>query len=225
MATPLRSGLVLLAATLGVAPAFAQWIPNGVPVYPGGIQQDTGIIRSDGRGGAYVVWREQRIEHLETDSDSYLQHITPLGFVDAAWPIGGFPIAIESRTQNATVPVVDMDGRNLQRLTNRSGEDGYPAWSHDGTRIAYQRNPTEAESEIHVMSADGKNDQLISDATDSLQEAAPSWSPNDLYLAYQAYELTESSPPVGGIFVMRPDGTGRLMIRPDGFEPEWKPIP
>jgi Tol biopolymer transport system component len=120
---------------------------------------------------------------------------------------------------------VDVDGRNLQRLTHNAGEDGWPAWSHDGTRIAYTRAPREGESEIHVMSADGQNDRLITDASDELFEYSPNWSPNDLYIAYHGYPEDESSTAVRGLFVVRPDGSGRLLIRPDGFEPVWQPAP
>jgi Tol biopolymer transport system component len=121
--------------------------------------------------------------------------------------------------------VVDVDGGNLQRLTNVTGEDGWPAWSHDGTRIAYARMPTEAESEIHVMAADGHDDHLITNPSDGLEEYSPNWSPNDLYVAYDAYSQDESPTVQSGLFVMRPDGSGRLLIRSDGFEPAWQPAP
>jgi Tol biopolymer transport system component len=122
--------------------------------------------------------------------------------------------------------VVDVGGGNVRRLTNLAGEDGWPAWSHDGTRIAYQRMvPDEAKSEIHVMGADGQHDQLITDPNDDLEEYTPSWSPNDRYIAYYAYPQTDSSTAAGGIFVMLPDGSGRLLIRPDGYEPVWQPAP
>lgn len=136
----------------------------------------------------------------------------------------GFPAGQSSADYE--IYVVDVDGGNLQQLTHRIGEDGWPAWSHDGTRIAYTSSMDYlTESEIHVMRADGQADQLITDPTDGLQKYAPSWSPHDLYLAYHAYPPTESSSIQGGLFVMHPDGSGRLMIRPDGFEPVWQPAP
>jgi Tol biopolymer transport system component len=118
-----------------------------------------------------------------------------------------------------------VDSGNLQQLTNMPGEDGWPKWSHDGTRIAYQRMLTEAQAEIHVMGADGQRDTLITDPNDNLEEYTPSWSPNDRYIAYYAYPQADSSTAAGGIFVMLPDGSGRLLIRPDGYEPVWQPTP
>jgi Tol biopolymer transport system component len=135
----------------------------------------------------------------------------------------GFPAG--SSSADYEIYVVDVDGGNRQRLTNVTGEDGWPAWSHDGSRIAYTRMRTEAQSEIHVMRADGQHDQLITDSSDGLEEYSPNWSPNDLYLAYHAYTPTESPTTVSGLFAMRADGSGRLLIRPDGFEPVWMPAP
>jgi TolB protein len=137
----------------------------------------------------------------------------------------GFPASSSPSSADYEIYAVDVDGGNVQRLTNLTGEDGWPAWSHDGTRIAYTRMPTEAESEIHVMTADGEDDRLIADPNDSLEEYSPSWSPNDRYIAYHAYTQTESSSVVSGLFAVRPDGSGRLLIRSGGFEPAWKPVP
>jgi hypothetical protein len=137
----------------------------------------------------------------------------------------GFPASSSPSSADYEIYAVDVDGGNVQRLTNLTGEDGWPAWSHDGTRIAYTRMPTEAESEIHVMTADGQDDRLIADPNDSLEEYSPSWSPNDRYIAYHAYTQTESSSVVSGLFAVRPDGSGRLLIRSGGFEPAWKPVP
>jgi Tol biopolymer transport system component len=186
------------------------WSPKGdwIAYYAASKQFGLNLIRPDGSDDHQILSGDAEYPTWSPDGRR-------LAFMSLGFPAGRTSAAYE-------IYVVDVDGQNLQRLTNVTGEDGYPAWSHDGTRIVYQRNPTEPESEIHVMSADGQDDQLISDVTDNLEESAPSWSPTDLYIAYQAYPQTELTS--GGIFVMRPDGSGRLMIRPDGFEPEWQPI-
>ena len=119
--------------------------------------------------------------------------------------------------------VVDSDGKNMARLTTAAGEDGWPAWSHDGRRIAYEHKPSEQTSDIHVMTADGVGDERVTDDSDDLSEYSPSWSANDLYLAYSADPDTTLDS--GGIFVCKPDGRGRLKILSDGSEPEWMPLP
>lgn len=136
----------------------------------------------------------------------------------------GFPTGASSNDYD--IYAVDVDGGNLDRLTELTGEDGWPAWSHDGAHIAYTRRVNEAaEDKIHVMRPLGRDDQAITDIEDAVSYSYPSWSPNDLYLAFSAYPQAELSAVIGGMFVMRPDGSGRLMILPDGVGPVWKPAP
>lgn len=136
----------------------------------------------------------------------------------------GFPPGPSSNAYD--IYLVDVDGGNLRRLTELSGEDGWPAWSHDGTHIAYTRRVNEGgDDDVHVMTAEGQDDQTITDITDGMSYSYPSWSPHDVYLAFSAYPQTESSTAVGGMFVVRPDGSGRLMILADGVGPVWQPAP
>lgn len=39
--------------------------------------------------------------------------------------------------EDVEVYVVDADGSNVARLTESEGFDGFPAWSPDGTKIAF----------------------------------------------------------------------------------------
>ena len=68
-------------------------------------------------------------------------------------------------------------------------------------------------------------DHAITEITDGMSYGSPGWSPNDLYLAFSAYPQTEPPTAAGGMFVMRPDGSGRLLILPDGVGPVWQPAP
>lgn len=177
---------------------------------------------SPDRFGLYVIRPDGSDNHQILAGDAEYPTWSPdgrrLAFMSLGFPPGSSSAAYE-------IYVVDVDGGHRQRLTNLTGEDGWPAWSHDGTRIAYTRMPTEAQSEIHVMTASGQDDLLITDVNDELDEYSPSWSPNDRYIAYHAYSQAESLTVQSGMFVMRPDGSGRLLIRPDGFEPVWQPVP
>jgi Tol biopolymer transport system component len=173
--------------------------------------------------GLYLIRPDGSDDHQILAGDAEYPAWSPdgrrLAFMSLGFPPG-------SSAADYELYVVDVDGTKLQRLTDLTGEDGWPAWSHDGTRIAYTRMPTEEESEIHVMTADGQRDQLITDPNDGIEEYSPNWSPNDLYIAYHGYPTDEeASSAVRGLFMVRPDGSGRLLIRPDGFEPAWQPAP
>lgn len=178
---------------------------------------------ASGDFGLYLIRPDGSDNHQILAGDAEYPTWSPdgrrLAFMSLGFPAGSSSAAYD-------LYVVDIDGGNLQRLTNVTGEDGWPAWSHDGRRIAYQRMVSEeGKSEIHVMGADGQGDQLITDPTDNLEEYNPSWSPNDRYIAYYAYPPTDSDAAAGGIFVMLPDGSGRLLIRAEGYQPVWQPAP
>jgi dipeptidyl aminopeptidase/acylaminoacyl peptidase len=65
---------------------------------------------------------------------------------------------------------MDADGTNPTRLTNNTADDGDPAWSPDGTKIAFDRN-----SDIYTMNADGTGQARVTNNPDS--DFAPDWQP------------------------------------------------
>ncbi len=67
--------------------------------------------------------------------------------------------------------VMDADGSHLVNLTNDAGEQWDPAWSPDGSRIAFAN-----DWDIYVMDADGSNAVNLTNSPS--QEFGPAWSPS-----------------------------------------------
>jgi len=65
--------------------------------------------------------------------------------------------------RNLEVFTLGVDGRDLQRLTENDYLDTYPAWSPDGTRMAYLSWPG-ATMDIFLMQADGSRAALLYDS-------------------------------------------------------------
>jgi hypothetical protein len=111
------------------------------------------------------------------------------------------------------------DGSDRRRLVR----GGAPAYSPDGTSLAFLRASDEATS-VWVAAADGTGARRLVDGG-----SAPAWSPDGGQIAYQGFELAEEAV-VTRIEVIRPDGAGRRTVvevrsrRFEGaFSPEWMP--
>ncbi|MFQ6014760.1 MAG: hypothetical protein ACE5NP_04895 [Anaerolineae bacterium] len=111
--------------------------------------------------------------------------------------------------------IINADGTGLRRLTD--GLD--PAWSPDGTRVAFAR--WREPRGIYVIDADGQNERAVYITQEG---KSPSWSPdgNRLVFTHLAF------PPQGGLWklvmVDLRDGTSKeLACDPHSFSPAWSP--
>jgi WD40-like Beta Propeller Repeat len=112
----------------------------------------------------------------------------------------------------------DADGSNVEQLTDNEGSR-LPAWSPDGSRIAYTHQGPDGGSQIFVMNADGSGQtQLTSGDGFSLR---PNWSPDGSRVAFESVVDRNSD-----IFVMEADGSGVARLTSDPSHesnPVWSP--
>lgn len=105
--------------------------------------------------------------------------------------------------------VVDRTGLNMRWLTRMDGVESEPAWSPDGTRIAYAGSDgASGDLDIFVVDVDGQNVVNLTPGTSFSLEQSPAWSPDGTTIAYSSLS------PVGGshIYVVNIDGTGRRRV-------------
>ena len=119
--------------------------------------------------------------------------------------------------------LANTDGTNVVNLTNVAGEDSHPAWSPDGSRLAYTcfRQPDgslKAPERICVINADGTGFAVLSNTL--LADIEPVWSRDGSQIAFTNLNPTFRSL----VSIMNADGTGRFSIQiPDGASPDWSP--
>ncbi|MGB5554202.1 MAG: S9 family peptidase [Flavobacteriaceae bacterium] len=75
-------------------------------------------------------------------------------------------------------------------LTSGDFDDSDPVWSPDGTKIAFVSNRTSdadanADTNIWIVSADGKDKTLVQVTTNPNQDDSPTWSPDGKSIAYK----------------------------------------
>jgi Tol biopolymer transport system component len=117
---------------------------------------------------------------------------------------------------------MNPDGSDPQRLTESSGEDSWPVWSADGTKMAFASH-RDGHAEIYVMDADGSNQGRVTNTPQPGESWMPSWSPDGKYIAFSTSDYRAAD-----IYKVKPDGTGltNLTNLPAGHDasyPSWSP--
>jgi Tol biopolymer transport system component len=104
--------------------------------------------------------------------------------------------------------LLSADGSHRRRVTRGRG-DGSPAWSPDGSLIAFGRRAGETSS-VWVAAPNGDGTHaLVSDSSASYND--PAWSPDGSQLAVTRYEFGQSAF-TSSIEVVGRDGTGRRTV-------------
>jgi TolB protein len=124
-------------------------------------------------------------------------------------------VSIRSGTPN--LYLVDDDGKNPVQLTNDKFQNSYPAWSPDGTKIAYSSNRGGGPMHIYTMDSDGGNVKALTSG--GLQCRVPAWSPDGRSIAFCR------SNPNGGSNICLIPATGGAIKQLDGdaWDPTWSP--
>jgi Tol biopolymer transport system component len=131
----------------------------------------------------------------------------------------------EGRVGLGDLSVVDVETGRIDRLTSGNARTDWPAWSPDGTMIAFGRTDRQdAGPTLHVMRADGRGVRELSNRT--LTEP-PAWAPNSRSLAFTGRRILSYARygPVFAteVFSVDVDGSNERKLTAAGTEtrPSW----
>ena len=144
---------------------------------------------------------------------------------DAAFPGTNGKIAFESDRDTAAGEIYSITpGGSATRLTFSNGSSD-PAYSPDGSRIAFISAKPGGTRQVWVMNADGSNPRQITNTNTTKQE--PTWSPDGTKIAYVANSFDLDGQTDFEIWTINADGTGRRQLTSNSFkdeQPAWSPL-
>jgi dipeptidyl aminopeptidase/acylaminoacyl peptidase len=144
----------------------------------------------------------------------------------AAFPGANGKIAFGTdRDGNEEIYSMNSGGGAQTNLTNSPESDRSPAWSADGTAIAFSRDLTGSpRQQIYRMNDDGTGQTRVS-TIDVWAHDQPTWSPDGTRIA--AHANRDVGATQFDIVVMNADGTGEDVLTADNsgldVDPAWSP--
>jgi Tol biopolymer transport system component len=199
----------------GTAPAFA--------LNPAAQFYGDGLIAVSADDQIYIMNADGSNLRLLTDNNPNVRYRYP-----ALSPDGTMIAFTRDAAEEHALYVVGIDGNNLRRLSSSTVSVAEPAWSPDGSKIAYLRgydttygglaNITSCGGQIYVIDVfSGKETNL----TGSAGGVDPAWSPDGTRIAFSSsrdgnFEIYTMTPQGGEVKRLTNTGGGEA-------DPAWSP--
>jgi hypothetical protein len=129
---------------------------------------------------------------------------------------------VSRRTGGYEIWTMNNDGTGQRQVTALSGSVE-PAWSPDGSRIAFFGPSLPNLGDVFTIHPDGTG---LTQLTHTGQDYEPGWSPDGSRMVFTSSRDDNNSSLGGEIYVMNADGTGQTRISNDNFEDldgAWSP--
>ncbi len=129
------------------------------------------------------------------------------------------------QTGDFEIWVMNADGTEARPLTSSPRRDIEPAWSPDGTKIAFASARDDPENlQLYVMNADGSDQRRLFEDVRPWDSWTPAWSPDGTRIAFQVNKDVRQNG--FDIYVANADGTDeRLLVGGPGdqYHVFWSP--
>lgn len=119
---------------------------------------------------------------------------------------------------NGDIYVMNIDGTDVDRLTDTPGFDGSAQFSPDGSKILFT-SFREGKGELYIMDADGSNQTQLTNTKNG--NGSPQFSPDGTKIVFESYRDGDSQ-----IYVMDADGGNQTRLTYDtenNLKPSFSP--
>ena len=209
--------VTLLFAAPGVLPPFLRFgIGPTVPV-PSAEGRISFVRSNQGSTPNLFVVNPDGTNQQQLTHDIYIDQ--------TAWSPDGKYIAAQGRLNDvAAILRIEVGPDNkavdiLKLTAEDTAESVLPAWSPDGTQIAFQSKRGGGDWQIHVMKPDGSDKRMVTDGKGLAKH--PAWSPDGKSLAYVLSDGTSSA---SEIYIVPAAGGAATQITSNGsvkLNPVW----
>ena len=173
----------------------------------------------------YMMWGEAAIYVVNADGSGLVRLTAVRDSIyeaDPTWSPDGTRIAFFSHRDSdqgltTEIEVMNADGTNPVRLTNRKTLTHHPSWSPDGTRIAFQGwNAGVSAWSIYLMQTDGANPVAIVSGEGVY---GPAWSPDGSQILTRAWKCLQWVDTGSGQDCVSDEGPHLITVGTDGSNP------
>jgi TolB protein len=153
-------------------------------------------VSPDGGRIAFASVRDGNPDVYVRDAAGRVARLTSHAAADAqpSWSPDGRRLAfVSERRGRAEIHVMDADGGNVRRVTTNEGPpfgpggtpagDVSPAWSPDGTAIAFSQRSA-AASGLYLVAPDGTGLRRVTAVGTNVVDTSPTWAPDGRTLAF-----------------------------------------
>jgi TolB protein len=159
------------------------------------------------------IWR------VDLDGQNLTQLTTNAGDDQQPTAAKGTVVFVSYRAGNAELYSVPLAGGSDTRLTSTAKDEGTPAFSRDGTKLAYSYTPTDVSKIFTATATAGSPQQQEPGTGAEVIEVSPTWSPTG------ALAFVSTANGTADIFTSTGQGQQTLLVGgPNAeVEPSWSP--
>jgi TolB protein len=166
-------------------------------------------------------WAQIYIANLDGSQPRRISRINAIDVSPRVNPKTGTDVLfISDRSGKQQLWRMNIDGGDLEMLTNGEGEVANPCWSPDGRHVAFAWTQGYEIGGFNIFWMDIADRKPIQLTKDSGVNENPWWAPDGLHIVYTSRRGSNTQ-----VFSMLADGTGVRQLTHEGnnTQPVWAP--